>query len=407
MAIDNKNGLPLNDTGSNKNKVENININTKAVDIKKKERFYPVYSPNIGKEEKDYINNCLDTNWISQGKYVKQFEEEFSRYCGCKYGIATNNGTTALHLACIALGLKPGDEVLVSSSTNMASAFSIYYCGAIPVPVDIERETWQMNTQMIKAKINPRTKAIMVVHLFGHPVDMDPVLEIASKYNLKIIEDCAQAHGVEYKGKKVGSIGDIGCFSFYSNKIITCGEGGMSVTNSEELAEKLRNYGNFCYGKKQKFMHEGIGYNYRLPNVSAAMGLGQLHRIEEILTRKQEIRKRYISNLENVKGFHIPVIRTWAKSAMWMFNAYLSPEFGITRDKLMLELGKRGIETREAFVPVNKQKVLLEKGIVKEDDCPVANYIMDNGFYLPSGLNLKSEDIEYICNQIKNIQINN
>lgn len=372
----------------------------KIKNSKKIQKYIPVCSPVIGKEEKEYVNDCLETNWVSQGKYVEQFEEKFSKYCECKYGIAVNNGTAALHLACLAVGLKQGDEAIVSSSTNMASAFSIYYCGAAPVPVDIELDTWQINTKLIESKITSKTKAIMVVHLFGNPVDMGPVLKIAKKHNLKIIEDCAQAHGTLYKGKKVGSIGDIGCFSFYSNKIITCGEGGMAVTNSLELMEKIRSYGNFCYGKKQKFMHDGIGYNYRLPNVSAAIGLGQLKRIDKVLKRKRYIYERYKKNLKGLNGFHIPVIMPWAQNVMWMFHAYLSPEFGITRDNLMQTLKENGIETRESFVPVNKQKVFLEKGIVKESDCPIANYIMDNGFYLPSGLSLSDEDIDYISETI-------
>lgn len=361
----------------------------------------PVFSPIIGKLESDYVNDCLDTNWVSQGKYVKQFEEEFSSFCNCKYGIATSNCTTALHLAGIAINLREGDEVLISTSTNMASVFSMYYCGAKPVPVDIDKETWQMNPKLIESKITPNTKAILVVHLFGHPVDMDPVVELAGKQNLKIIEDCAEAHGAEYKGRKVGSLGDVACFSFYSNKIITSGEGGMVVTNNPQIAETVRSYGNFCYGKNQKFMHEGIGYNYRMPNISAALGLGQLQRIDEILKKKQQIYNRYKNNLKDVKGFHIPKIMPWAKSVMWMFNAYLSPEFGITRDVLMQKLKQEGIETRESFVPINKQKVFLRRGIVKENECPVANYIMDNGFYLPSGLNLTDEDIDYVSNLVR------
>lgn len=364
----------------------------------------PVFSPVIDQEEITYVNDCLKNHWVSQGRYIKQFEDEFSRYCGCSYGVATSNGTTALHLAGIAIGLKPSDEVLVSSSTNMASAFSMYYCGAVPVPVDIEKDTWQMDNKLIESKISDKTKAIMVVHLFGHPVDMDPVIEIAKKYNLKIIEDCAEAHGAEYKGKKVGSLGDIACFSFYSNKIITTGEGGMVVTNSPALAEKVRNYGNFCYGKQQKFMHEDIGYNYRLSNISSALGLGQFHRIDKIIENKRYIYERYKKNLSGLHGFHIPVIRPWAKSVMWMFNAYLSSEFGITRDELMQKLKSRGVETREAFVPINKQKIFLEKGFVKEEDCPVANYIMDNGMYFPSGLNLSDEEIDYVCSSIREIQ---
>lgn len=366
-------------------------------------RFIPVFTPLIGRAEKEYVKECLDNNWVSQGKYLKLFEDRFSAYCGCRFGVLTSNGTTALHLAAIAFGLKDGDEVLVSASTNMASAFSMYYCGARPVPVDIELDTWQMDTSLLEGLITPGTRAIMVVHLFGHPVDMDPVIRTAKKHGLKIIEDCAEAHGAEYKGKRVGSLGDIGCFSFYANKIITTGEGGMVVTDLPELADKVRDYGNFCYGKNQKFMHEDIGYNYRMSNINAAIGLGQLERIDDILERKRYIYERYQRNLEGTPGLHIPKVRPWAKSVMWMFNVHLDEEYRLTRDQLRQELRERGVETREAFVPLNRQKVFLEKGLVREDACPVANYIMDNGFYLPSGLNLTDDDIDYVSEMIKKL----
>jgi perosamine synthetase len=366
-------------------------------------KFIPVCTPLIGEEEKAYVRDCLDSNWVSQGKYLKLFEEQFSAYCGCKYGVAANNGTTALHLAGIAIGLQPGDEVLVSSSTNMASAFSMHYCGARPVPVDIELDTWQMDTRQLERLITPRTKAIMVVHLFWHPVDMDPVIRTAKTHGLKIIEDCAEAHGAEYKGQRVGSLGDIGCFSFYANKIITTGEGGMVVTNSGDLADKVRDYGNFCYGKVQKFMHEGIGYNYRMSNINAAVGLGQCQRLDAILQRKQYIYERYRRNLEGTPGFHIPTIRPWAKSVMWMFNAHVDSPYKLTRDELMQELRGRGVETREAFVPLNRQKIFREQGLVKEDDCPVANYIMDHGFYLPSGISLTDDEIDYVSELVRKL----
>jgi perosamine synthetase len=285
----------------------------------------------------------------------------------------------------------------------MASAFSMHYCGARPVPVDIELDTWQMDPSLLPGLITPRTRAIMVVHLFGHPVDMDPVIRIAETHGLKVIEDCAEAHGAEYKGQRVGSLGDIGCFSFYSNKIITTGEGGMVVTNSADLADKVRDYGNFCYGKEQKFMHEGIGYNYRLSNINAAIGVGQLQRIDSILARKQYIYRRYKGNLEGAPGLCLPKIRPWAKSVMWMFNAHVEPPYRLTRDELRQALKEKGIETREAFVPLNRQKIFIEKGWVREDACPVANYIMDHGFYLPSGLNLTDDDIDYVSEMVRQL----
>jgi len=285
----------------------------------------------------------------------------------------------------------------------MACPFAIDYCEAIPIPIDIEKETWQLDVSKIEEKINKNTKAIMVVHLFGHPVDMDPVLKIAKKHNLKIIEDCAESHGVEYKGKKVGSIGDIAAFSFFANKTITCGEGGMVTTNSPELAEKAKSLKNLAYGKVNKFIHDDIGFNYRLPNISAALGLGQFENISNVFKEKERIYKRYKFNLQNIKGINIPVVREWAtKYIMWVFNIYLDEKFPISRDELTKKLKEKNIDTRDAFVPINQQKILVDKyKLFKEGDCPNANYIMNNGFYLPSGNTITNDDIDYVCNEIK------
>ncbi len=365
----------------------------------------PVFDIKLADIEKKYINDCLDTSFIGQGPYVKKFEEKFSSFVDCKYGITTTSGTTALHLACATIGLKKDDQVLVSSSTNMACPFSIDYCGATPIPIDIEKDTWQMDVTKIEQHINDKTKAIMVVHLFGHPVDMDVVLKIAKKHNLKIIEDCAEAHGVEYKGKKVGSIGDIAAFSFFANKTITCGEGGMVVTNSDSLAEKAKSLKNLSYGKINKFMHEDIGFNYRLPNISAALGLGQFENIQSVFLEKERIYKRYTDNLKNIKGINIPAVRDWAtKYIMWVYNLYIDESFPISRDELTKKLKEQNIETRDAFVPINKQKILIDKyKMFKEEDCPNANFIMKNGFYLPSGNTITNEEIDFICEEIKKI----
>ena len=367
----------------------------------------PVFDIALGQKEKEYIKDCVDTSFIGQGPYVKKLEEKFSAFVDCKYGITTTSGTTALHLACAALDIQKDDQVLVSSSTNMACPFAIDYCGAIPVPIDIEKDTWQMDITKIEDKINDKTKAIMVVHLFGHPVDMDPVVEIAKKHNLKIIEDCAEAHGVEYKGKKVGSIGDIGAFSFFANKTITCGEGDMVVTNSPQIAERAKSLKNLAYGKINKFMHEDIGFNYRLPNISAALGLGQFENINNVFKEKERIYNRYKKNLENIKGVNIPAIRKWAtKYIMWVFNLYLDDNFPITRDELTKKLKDKNIDTRDAFVPINQQKILIDKyKIFDENDCPNANYIMENGFYLPSGNTITNEEIDYVCEEIKKISL--
>jgi len=361
----------------------------------------PVFDISLGNEEKNFVNDCLDTSFIGQGSYVKNFEKNFSEFVNCKYGITTTSGTTALHLGLKTLGVSSGDEVLVSSSTNMACAFSIIYCNAIPVPIDIETDTWQLNAKLIEKKITKKTKAIMVVHLFGQAVDMDPVMDLAKKYNLRVIEDCAEAHGVEYKGKKVGSIGDLGAFSFFSNKTITCGEGGMVVTNSEDLAEKARGLKNLCYGKINKFMHDDVGFNYRLPNISAALGLAQLNKINEIFSQKKRIYERYKKNLSNIKGLNIPKINSHTtKYIMWVFNVYLDNNFKMGRDELVKKLKDLNIDTRDAFVPINKQKILQKSYNINDSDCPNANYIMENGFYLPSGNTLTDEEIDYVSNQV-------
>jgi perosamine synthetase len=366
----------------------------------------PVFDFVIGEKEKELINDCLEKSMIGQGFYVKEFEKKFSKFVECDYGTTTTSGTTALHLACKTIGLQNNDQVLVSSSTNMASAFAIDYCGAIPIPIDVEKETWQMDVNKIEEKINKNTKAIMVVHLFGHPVDMDPVLKIAKKFNLKIIEDCAEVHGVEYKGKKLGSIGDIAAFSFFANKTITCGEGGMVVTNNKELALKAESLKNLSYGTINKFIHEDIGFNYRLPNISAAMGFAQFLRIEDIFKEKKRIYERYKNNLKNINGIQIPFVREWVtRYIMWVFNICVDPNV-FSRDKLVMSLKNKNIETRNAFVPVNKQKVLIEKyKLFEENSCPNANYIMDNGFYLPSGNNISNSDIDFVCEEvIKNLK---
>jgi perosamine synthetase len=368
----------------------------------KKYKRIPVFDFVVGETEKKFVNDCLDTSFLGQGSYVKNFENEFSKFVDCEFGITTTSGTTALHLACKTLGIGEGDEVLVSSSTNMASAFSVDYCGGVPIPVDIEKETWQMDVTQIEKKITKKTKAIMVVHLFGHPVDMDPVLEIAKKNKLKVIEDCAEAHGVEYKGKKVGSIGDIGAFSFFANKTITCGEGGMVVTNSKAIAEKAKSLKNMSYGKENKFIHDDIGFNYRMPNINAAIGLGQFRSIEKIFIEKDRIYKRYKKNLKDIKGVKIPEVRDWAsKYIMWIFNMYLDNLYPLSRDELVKKLAEKNIETRNAFVQMNKQMTLVNKyNLYKEEECPNANYIMDNGFYLPSGNNLTNGDIDFVCAEI-------
>ena len=366
---------------------------------------YPVYEVKIEKLEKKYVNDCLNTSWIGQGAYVKNLEIEFSKYVGCKYGISTTSGTTALHLACRTLGIRNGDEVLISSSTNMASAFAVIYCGAIPIPVDINSDTWQMDVSKIESKISKKTKAIMPVHLFGQSVDMDPIIFLAKKYNLKIIEDCAEAIGVLYKKRKIGSIGHISAFSFFANKTITCGEGGMVVTNDKRLALKAYELKNLCYGKKNRFLHSDIGFNYRLPNISAAIALGQLRRIDSIIEKKKRIYQRYFNNLKNIKNIKIPIIDSHTtRFIMWVFNISLINE-RTDSNFLIKKLKSYSIESRPAFAPINKQPWYKKKyfNFFKKNNCHNANEVMRKGLYLPSGSTLNNSQIDFICEKVINI----
>ena len=369
--------------------------------MEKKFKRIPVFDIKVGELEKKYVKDCLDTAWLGQGSYVKNFEEKFSKFVDCKYGVTTTGGTTALHLACASIGLKDGDEVLVSTLTNMACAFSIDYCNAIPVPIDVDKDTWQLDPKLLEQKVTKKTKAIMVVHLFGHPVDMDSVIKIAKKHSLKIIEDCAEAHGVEYKNKKVGSIGDVAAFSFFSNKTITCGEGGMLTTNSKDIAEKAKSLKNLAYGKVHKFIHDDIGFNYRLPNISAAIGLAQLEGIDKVFQEKERIYNRYKNNLKGTKGIVIPKVENWAKYIMWVFNLSVDKNYPLSRDDLVIKLKEKNIETRNAFVPISYQDFLIKKyNLFDKNECPNANIIMDNGLYLPSGNIIPNDDIDFICQEI-------
>ena len=269
----------------------------------------PVCIPFIGEKELEYVVDCIKTNWISsKGKYVEEFERGFAEYCGCKYGVSTTSGTTALHLALASIGVGKGDEVIVPAFTMISTVFAVVYCGAKPVLVDAEPETWNIDVSKTEEKITDRTKVIMPVHIYGHPCDMDPIMEVAEKYDLYVVEDAAEAHGAEYKGKKVGGIGHVGCFSFYANKIITTGEGGMVVTNDEEIAERAKSLRNLCFPKEKRiYLHTEVGYNYLMTNIQAAIGLAQLERVNELAEMRRRNANLYNEYLKDVKGIRLPV----------------------------------------------------------------------------------------------------
>jgi len=365
----------------------------------------PVAKPYIGSKEKELVASAVEAGELSGnfGRYIGEFESKFAHLCGVGHAIAVSNGTTALHLAIAALGIGPGDEVLVQTLTNMATAFAVSYLGAKPVPVDVDEKTWNIDPGQIESKITKKTKAIVVVHLFGHPVDMDPILEIARAHNLPVIEDCAEAHGAKYKGKVVGGLAEIGCFSFYANKIITTGEGGMVTTNDPALAKKIRALKSLGYGTgSSKFNHDLIGYNYRMPNTIAAIGCAQMDYIESNILQKRHIASRYSTGLtEYADVLQLPIEEAYAMSVYWMYHIVLKGKLQGRRSEFMAFLKKEGIETRESFWPLNAQRIYLEQGFVRSDECPVANYVGGNGLYLPSGPVISESEIEMVLAAVR------
>jgi perosamine synthetase len=336
----------------------------------------------------------------SFGESVPRFEQEFAAYCGCKHGVAVTSGTTALHLAVSAAGIAPGDEVLVSASTNIATALAAYHNGAVPVPVDSEPATWNLDPELIEGLITPRTKAIIPVHLFGHPADMDRICAVASKHSLVVIEDCAESHGATWRGRTTGSFGHMGCFSFYANKIITTGEGGMVVTNDAGLAERLRLLRNLAFGKP-RFYHALPGYNFRLTGYQAAMGLAQLQKIDLFIAQKRRVAHLYNELLADIAGLRLPVELPGAYNVYWMYGLVVEELFGISRDELTVQLDKAGIETRTFFCPMNRQPFLRAQEGFRDVRCPIAERLWERGLYLPSGNRLEEAEIGRVCDAIR------
>jgi perosamine synthetase len=365
----------------------------------------PVFEPIIGEEEIAYVTDALRKGELSGtfGHYLETFEKEFAEFCGCDYGVAVSNGTTALHLAVAAAGIQPGDEVLVSASTNIATALAVAHNNAIPVPVDSEEGTWNLDLELIEGLITPKTKAIIPVHLFGHPVDMDALMALANKHNLVVIEDCAESHGATCRGRMTGSFGAMGCFSFYANKVITTGEGGMVVTNDKALAERLQLLRNLAF-TTPRFRHEELGYNFRMTGYQAAMGLAQLHRIGHIVQEKRRIAHAYDSLLADIPGLRLPVERDWAQNVYWMYAVVVDKEFGLSRDQLMAGLKQRGVDTRTFFCPMNQQPCLQATPGFKDAPCPVADRIWESGLYLPSTYTLTEAQLRKVANALRDLQ---
>jgi perosamine synthetase len=363
----------------------------------------PVNEPVITAEAKKYVAEAMESGWISSaGKYIAQFEEKFAAFLGVKHAVTTTSGTTALHLSLASIGIQAGDEVIVPDFTMIGSVDPILYLGAKPVFVDAEIETYNIDVRQIEKKITAKTKAIMPVHIYGHSCDMDPILAIAKKHSLLVIEDAAEAHGATYKGKMCGSMGTVSAFSFYGNKIITTGEGGMVVTDDDAIAAMARNLKDLAHSPTKRFWHERVGFNYRMTNLQAACGLGQLEHIEEFLAKKRWMAAEYAKRLGDVPGLRLPATKPWAENVYWMYAVLLDNDFPLSKDEFRSRLKDKGVDTRDFFYSVAAQP--LVRGVVPHNEWfPVTETLAKHGLYLPSGLALTEGQIEYVCNMVKEV----
>lgn len=362
----------------------------------------PVFAPLIMEREKELVRECLDSGWISSsGQYIKQFEQGWARYCGMKHGIAVCNGTAALQTAVRMLDLKPGDEVIMPAFTIISCAQAVTAVGGLPVLVDSDPRNWQMDVSQMENRITKRTRAVMVVHIYGHPADMDAIKSVAERNGLAIIEDAAEVHGAEYKGKKCGGFGDISIFSFYANKLVTCGEGGMVLTNRDGLAEKARSLINLCFQPGRRFHHEEIGYNFRMTNLQAAIGVAQMERIETTVQRKRAIAGAYALRLRDMSGLSLPVEEQWAKSVYWVYGIVIDDALKMTAADLARKLEQKGIETRPFFLGMHEQPAFQKMGLFRGERYPVAERLARQGLYLPSGLAITEDQIDEICTAIR------
>ena len=366
--------------------------------------FIPVNEPLLDGNEKKYLLECIETGWISsEGPFIKEFEQKFAARIGRKHGIAVCNGTAAIDAAVEALDIGPGDEVIMPTFTIISCIAQIVRNGAKPVLVDSDPITWNMDVTQIEAKITPRTKAIMIVHIFGLPVDVDPVLDIAKRHGLKVIEDAAEMHGQTYKGKPCGNFGDISTFSFYPNKHITTGEGGMILTDDDELAETCRSLRNLCFQPHKRFVHERLGWNLRMTNMQAALGLAQLERLDDFVLRKRAMGAQYTEFLNDLSGVQLPLKKTkYATNIYWVYGLVLNNLHGSAEEAMKL-LTESRIGTRPFFCPMHMQPVLRRMGLFEGESYPVAEKLYSHGFYIPSGMALTPAQIKATAKTVKKV----
>lgn len=362
----------------------------------------PVAEPALTAEDIARATDCLTTGWISSaGKYIDEFEKSWAAYCQMNHGVAVCNGSVALDIAIKLLNLAPGDEVIMPSFTIISCAQAVTAFGGIPVLVDSEPDTWQMDVTQLEAKITPRTKAIMVVHMYGHPADMDPIVELCKRHRLKLIEDAAEVHGALYKGKPCGSFADISTFSFYANKLITTGEGGMLLFKDDELSSRARAYRNLCFQPARRFLHDELGNNFRITNVQAALGVGQVARIEEIVAKKRAIAHRYHEQLGGIPGIQLHGEQPWARHVYWIYGILLDGSKGPDCLWIMNELKAKGVETRPFFLGMHEQPVFRKMGLFNGEQYPVAERLARLGFYIPSGLTITDAQIDQVAEAVR------
>ena len=371
------------------------------------EPFLPVCEPFLDGNERAYVLEAIETGWISSaGKYIGAFEAAFASYLGAKHAIAVSNGTTALHLALVAMGIGKGDEVIIPEFTMIASAFAVCYTGAIPVFVDAECDTWNIDPTQIEARITPRTRAIMPVHIYGHPCAMDAIRGIARRHGLLILEDAAEVHGATYHGEKCGVLGDVAAFSFFANKVATTGEGGMVVTNDDALARRCRYFKNLCFplGAAREYRHDDIGFNYRMSNLHAAIGLAQVEKLEHYVALRRASHALYATLLKDVHGVMLQPEIEGCRNVYWMNGVVVEPgAFGMSRDQLMTRLKEAGIDSRKFFLGMHTQKSLVDYGCDCAGQYPVSAWLAENGLYLPSGSNLTPAQIERVASCIRGL----
>lgn len=365
----------------------------------------PVNQVLLTGNEKAYLNQCIDSGWISsEGPFVCQFEEQFATRVGRRYGVAVSSGSVALEAAVAALGLGVGDEVILPSFTIISCAAAIVRAGATPVLIDSDPRTWNMDIGQVEEKITRKTKAIMVVHTFGLPVDMDPLLALAGRCGLHIIEDAAEMHGQKYRGRPCGSFGDLSVFSFYPNKHVTTGEGGMIVTDDAALAEKCRSLRNLCFESKKRFVHYELGWNFRMTNLQAAVGVAQLERLDEFVARKRRMGCRYTKRLGSLHNLQLPICRTeYADNIYWVYGIVLNDAVPFDAEEGMRRLVAKGIGTRPFFWPMHEQPVFQRMGLFADESYPVAERLARRGFYIPSGLGLIDEQMDRVVDAMREV----